>query len=198
MRHTYSPEYPGAAPAPPPPAPTPVPEQVSPVAARPSGGWPARADLVTNGSFEEWDGDIPVGWHATNAWPEEAKVHTGRYAVRLGLSSGPASTASTAPTASLAQVARVSVGTVYQLAFSALGTGDTPRPVEVMWLDETGQPAGETIPPILLPPVVLPQFAQYTRIIGPAPATARFVQLRFSKTGAGYLVIDDVSLFRLY
>ncbi len=189
-------------------------------APHPGDGWLARADLVTNGGFEEWDGDIPVGWECANAWPEEAKVHTGRYAVRLGTgpvaggTSGPARGAGTAgpgapagpeasggPTASaatLVQVMRVSAGTVYQLGFSALGTGDTPRPVELQWLDETGQPVGEATPPILLPPVVLPQYAQYSRIVGPAPAGTHFVQVRFSKTGAGYLVIDDVSLFRLY
>ncbi len=177
-------------------------------------GWLAKADLVTNGSFEEWDGDMPVGWECANAWPEEAKVHTGRSAVRLGSGpagggiSGPAPGAGTAgpgasagpeaSAATLAQVTRVSAGTVYQLAFSALGTGDTPRPVEVLWLDETGQPVSEATPPILLPPVVLPQYAQYSRIVGPAPPGTRFLQVRFSKTGTGYLVIDDVSLFRLY
>jgi hypothetical protein len=156
------------------------------------GAWLARADLVTNGSFEEWTDNVPAGWDGTNVWPEEAKVHTGRNAVRLGSPSEPG-----AP-ATLAQVMQVVTGTVYHLTFSALGTGDVPRRVEVMWLNVEGQLLGEAGPPMLLPPVVLPQFAQYNRIIGPAPVAARFVQVRFSKTGSGYLVLDDVSLFRLY
>jgi hypothetical protein len=93
---------------------------------------------------------------------------------------------------------QVAAGTVYHLAFSALGTGDMSRPVQVTWLGADGQPLGEASPPLLLPPVVLPQFAQYSRIIGPTPAAARYVRVHFSKTGSGYLVLDDVSLYRLY
>lgn len=225
MRHAYSPDYPGMVSGPPEPGQTPsgteqpaagwaqppgwgqagpgqvqagaspyVAEEVSgPVFPGQSpGAWLARADLVANGSFEEWDDGVPSGWDGTNVWPEEAKIHTGRSAVRLGSPSEPGAHAT------LAQVMQVVTGTVYQLTFSALGTGDVPRPVEVIWLDVKGQPLGEAGPPMLLPPVVLPQFAQYSRVIGPAPVATRFVQVRFSKTGSGYLVLDDVSLFRLY
>jgi hypothetical protein len=99
--------------------------------------------------------------------------------------------------AALTQVMPVAQGCAYQLIFSAMGSGDASRPVEVVWLDARKELMNEAVAAILIPPNVKPQFAQYSRVIGPVPKEARFVRLTFTKPGAGYLILDDVSLFRI-
>lgn len=134
---------------------------------------------------------MPKQWSGVNIEAEPTRVHTGKYAVKLG-----AGEDSDEP-ASLAQDVNVMAGSVYQLLFSAMGSGELPRPVDLIWLTSDQRPAGDAAPPILIPPTVLPQFVQFSRIIGPVPQNASSIRITFNKPGPGYLIVDDVSLFKV-
>jgi len=146
---------------------------------------------VANPSFETWNQGGPTGWEARHATPEPVKAAPGKLCARLDC------TGTSAKTASLAQQIRVSESGLYKLSFVARQDGDAPATAQIVWLDEHANPVQSDACVLEIPAVLPDRFTEFSTIAGPAPCGAQAARLTFTKHGAGFLAIDDVSISKL-